>query len=129
MQYIEFLNRVQEKAELPTREEAQRITEVTLETLGERLYRTERSELGSQLPKELEEMLNRRQKNENRQRNVRFSLEEFYKRVSARLDVRNTHGVELAKVVIAVLQEAVSQGEIEDVLLKIPSEYRELFAV
>jgi uncharacterized protein (DUF2267 family) len=128
MRYHEFINRVQERTDLGSRDEAARATEATLATLGERLYRTERENLAAQLPDELKEDLFKRVDSEVIRRDVdRFSLEEFYIRVSARAEVGYPDAVKRAQAVIAVLQEAVSAGEIEDVLSKLPDEYGELF--
>jgi uncharacterized protein (DUF2267 family) len=84
-----------------------RATEATLETLGERLYlhRTEGRHLASQLPKELEEYLLKRQGSGH------YLLEEFYNRVSARMDTGYPHAVNRARAVMAVLREAVASGE------------------
>jgi uncharacterized protein (DUF2267 family) len=127
MRYDEFISRVQERAGL-ARDEAVRSTEATLATLGERLYRTERENLAAQLPDELKEDLFKEVDSEVTRRDVdRFSLEEFYIRVSARAEIGYPDAVKRAQAVIAVLREAVSAGEIEDVLSKLPDEYGELF--
>jgi len=122
MQYDEFIKRVQERANLESLEEAVRATEATLETLGERLYlhRTERRHLASQLPKELGEYLLKRQGDGH------YLLEEFYNRVSARMDVGYPHAVNRAQAVIAVLRAAVASGEWEHIQSKLPDEYDEL---
>jgi uncharacterized protein (DUF2267 family) len=127
MRYDEFVTRVRERAGLG-RDEAVRSTEATLATLGERLYRTERENLAAQLPNELKEDLFKQVDSEVTWRDVdRFSLEEFYIRVSARAEVGYPDAVKQAQAVVAVLREAVSAGEIEDVLAELPEEYGELF--
>jgi uncharacterized protein (DUF2267 family) len=127
MRYDEFITRVRERAGLG-RDEAVRSTEATLATLGERLYRTERENLAAQLPNELKEDLFKQVDSEVTWRDVdRFSLEEFYIRVSARAEVGYPDAVKQAQAVVAVLREAVSAGEIEDVLAELPEEYGELF--
>jgi len=63
----------------------------------------------------------------SRGRTDRFSLEEFYNRVKARGDVGCPQAVDESRAVFAVLQEAVTRGEIEDILSELPAEYRELF--
>jgi uncharacterized protein (DUF2267 family) len=127
MQYDEFISQVQERASLG-RDEAVRSTKATLATLGERLYRTERENLAAQLADELKEHLFQQVDSEVTRRDVdRFSLEEFYIRVSARAEVGYPDAVKQAQAVVAVLGEAVSAGEIEDVLSKLPEEYGELF--
>lgn len=127
MQYDEFLDRVLERTAADTREDARRAVEATLSTLGERLDRTERRKLAAQLPNELQAILEHPHDGSDRQRHERFMLEEFYKRVAGRLDLRYGRAEETAKAVTSVLQEAVSEGEIEDVLSSMSSEYRQLF--
>jgi len=128
MQYNEFMERVQERANLDSQEDAARITEVVLATLGERLYRTEAAELEAQLPKELKGHFFARQPPENtRQDTDRFQLEEFYNRISARTDVNYSQAKKLTKSVMSVLREAVTPGEWQDALSTLPSEYAELF--
>ncbi len=60
----------------------------------------------------------------------RFDLHEFFRRVSE----REGPGVDPAKaafharVVITLLEEAVSYGEIKDILDQLPADYKPLFA-
>ncbi len=123
MRYEEFIDRVAGHVVVGSREEAERVTRATLETLGERLGREERDDLASQLPHELKEYLLARPHSD------RFLLDEFYNRVSARADIRHVHGVREAQAVMAVLREAISPGEWEDLLSKLPDDYREAFSV
>lgn len=128
MQYDEFVQRVQQYAELDSADGAERLTEVVLATLGEQLYRTELAKLEAQLPKDMHGMLFAEQPPEQTRQDVQqVSLEEFYNRVSARADVGYPEATEQAKAVIRVLQEAVSAGEIADVRAKLPDDYAELF--
>lgn len=57
----------------------------------------------------------------------KFSLEEFFKRVSAREGVDEPEAVYHARVVIDILQDAVTGGEIEDIRSQLPEEYAPLF--
>ncbi len=50
MKYDEFISQVQRRANLASREEAERATRATLETLGERLAGGEAKDLAAQLP-------------------------------------------------------------------------------
>lgn len=127
MQYNEFIKNVQQKANLNNSDEAARLVEVVLAALGERLYRTERDDLASQLPVELKQALYAVQPPENTRDDVRrFPVEEFYNRVRARTGVGYPAAVQQAKAVMAVLQDAVSAGEIADMMKTLPDEYREL---
>ena len=123
MRYHEFIDRVQKLAGLESLDDAVRATEATIETLSERLSKTERDKLAAQLSKELKELFLRRHNTE------RFLLEDFYSRVSARANVRYHRAVELAQAVAAELREAISPGELEDILSELPDEYGELFGV
>ena len=76
MKHDEFIGRVQHYARLASRGDAER---ATLETLGERLAGGEPKDLASQLPPEIGLHLLR-----YAGMGERFSLDEFYKRVSER---------------------------------------------
>lgn len=128
MEYVEFISRVQKYGGLKNLDEAVRLTEAVLETLGERLYRTESLDLGAQLPKELKKFIFEKQPPEqNRDEVKRFSLEEFFNRVRARAKIGYPDAIKQSKVVIAVLQEAVSAGELEDAIEELPEEFNKLF--
>jgi uncharacterized protein (DUF2267 family) len=57
----------------------------------------------------------------------RFSLDEFYKRVSEREGEDLPQAVFHARAVIRVLSEAVSGGEINDILAQLPPEFDRFF--
>lgn len=122
MNYSDFVSEVQTEAGLDSIEEAARVAEATLETLGERLEETELRLLAAQLPNELKEFLHRRDDTP-----YKYDLEEFYNRVSARADIGYPDAVRQSRSVIAVLCRAVSRGEIDDVLYRLPFPFGELF--
>lgn len=129
MRHEEFINLVQERANLDSQAEAERITEVTLSTLGERIYRSARDDIAAQLPAGLKEYLHQRARPQVSAEQVdRFSLEEFYNRVSARADVGYPSAVEQAKAVFQTLREAISAGEWQDLREELPAEYDELLS-
>ena len=129
MQKEEFLNKVQDYGSLDSKDEALRMTDIFLATLGEWLYRTEARKLAAQLPKEFQDFLFKEKKPEvTRADTVRHPLEEFYNRIKARADIGFNEGVRIAKAVAKVLEEAVSPGEMEDVLQKLPDDFNELFS-
>jgi len=76
VKYDEFITHVQSVALLNTREEAERATRATLETIKERIVGDEAKDLVSQLPENLAECLRGRE-GENGQP---FSLQEFIPR-------------------------------------------------
>lgn len=122
MQTDEFVRLVQERASVTSGDEALEIIAATLETLGERLPRNERADLSVQLPGQLRAYARRRLETEQ------FSLEEFYNRVAARSGLGAPQAIEQAHVVMGVLQEAVSEGQMQDVREHLPPEFEELFS-
>jgi len=121
MQYEEFIDRVLEKSGLDSRERATDITRATLETLGERLDRTVRRGVASQLPAELKELLLSRADGEE------YLLQEFYTRVGARADTKYYDAAERASAVLSVLREAVSSGQLQEMIDSLPDQYSRLF--
>lgn len=121
MKYAKFLDQVKQRTGLSSQEEVLLMVQATLETLGERLEKAEREKLAAQLPDPLKEILLGRQVTD------RYDLEEFYNRVSARGEFGYPEAVRGSRAVMAALQEAVSKGEIGDILSELPEEYRELF--
>jgi uncharacterized protein (DUF2267 family) len=124
MKHDEFIGQVQHRARLGSRGDAERATRATLETLGERLAGGEPKDLASQLPPEL----GRHVLEGLAGLGEPFSLDEFFRRVSVREGVDLPKAIFHARMVISVLKEAVSQGEIDDVLSQLPPEYDRLFA-
>lgn len=120
MQYSDFVRRVQKHAGLKTIEQAIIVTHATLETLGERIDRTNRDNLASQLPGELKDALLRCAQTR------RFTLEAFYSRVAARARLGGQNAVSQVKSVLAVLREAVAEGEIQHIVEDLPEEYEEI---
>jgi uncharacterized protein (DUF2267 family) len=125
MKHDEFIGQVQHRARLSSRGEAERATRVTLETLAERLAGGEAKDLAAQLPRELGEHLRGGWSGIGE----RFSLDEFFRRVSVREGVELPEAVFHARAVLAVLSEAVSQGEMNDVRAQLPAEFDQLFEV
>ncbi len=123
MKHDEFIGQVQHRARLSSRGAAERATRATLETLAERLAGGEAKDLASQLPQEIAEHLRREWSGVGE----RFSLEEFFRRVSMREGIDLPDAVFHARAVIEVVKEAVSTGEIDDVRAQLPAEFDRLF--
>jgi uncharacterized protein (DUF2267 family) len=113
---------VEEHTKLGTREEANAITKSVLETLGERLDHKVRNGVAAQLPDELKDFLLARSNNTDR-----CELAEFYNRVGARADLEYQDATERTLQVFSVLRQAIAEGEIQDTLENLPSEYEALF--
>ena len=125
MRYDEFLGHVQHRARLGSHGEAERATRATLETLAERLVGGEAHDLAAQLPAELAHYLQLPDAGIG----AKLTLEEFFELVSEREGVELEEAALHARVVIAVLTEAVSQGEIKDVRVQLPAAFAQLFNV
>ena len=123
MQHDEFIGKVQHYARLASRGDAEVATRATLETLGERLAGGEVKDLASQLPRGIAQYL----LDGLAGAGERFSLREFYQRVSEREGVDLSQAVFHARAVIKVLSEAVSRGELDDVLAQLPEEFDRFF--
>jgi uncharacterized protein (DUF2267 family) len=122
MQIDDFISRGQEQTKLDTRGEAIAITKAVLETLGERLDRKVKNGVAAQLPDELKDFLLARGDNTES-----YELTEFYKRVGARADMKYQAAATHTQQVFSVLRQAISEGEIQDILEDLPGEYEELF--
>jgi len=124
VKYDEFIKEVQNRGHMESRMEAENATKATLETLAERLAGGEPKDLASQLPPEIAEYL----RYDGEQDPNRFSLNEFFERVTEKdSGVDEPRAVYHARVVIAVLQDAVTQGEIDHIRSQLPEEYHPLF--
>ncbi|ARV60292.1 hypothetical protein BZZ01_18110 [Nostocales cyanobacterium HT-58-2] len=123
MQHDEFIGQVQNRARLSSRGDAEVATRATLETLAERLAGNEPLNAASQLPKGIAAYL----QHEYAGAGARFSLNEFFERISQRESVELPQAIYHARVVMEVLNEALSVGEINDIRAQLPSEYDPLF--
>lgn len=121
MQYDEFVGEVQNRARLPARGETVRAIQAALETLAERIAPGEADDLAAQLPPELGTFLRDVDTTE------RFSVDDFFLRVAAKESADVPDAVHHVRAVMAVLQEAVTTGELEDIRAQLPDEYEPLF--
>jgi len=124
MKHDEFIGQVQHHARLNSRGAAEQATRATLETLSERLAGGEAKDLAAQLPQGIDVHLRSKRPEEAGER---FSLEEFFRRVSQREGVDLPKAIYHARAVIEVLKEAISKGEMDDVRAQLPAEFDRLF--
>ena len=125
MKYDEFIGQVQHRAGLGSHDEAERATRATLETLAERLAGGEAHDLAAQLPAELARSLELPDAGFG----AKLRLDEFFELVSEREGVDLPDSTLHARVVLGVLTEAVSIGEIKDVRVQLPAAFAQLFNV
>ena len=123
MKFDEFTGKVQHKAKLATTDEALGAIRATLETLAERTAGDEAKNLAAQLPQEIGRFL------EGHHIVERFSLAEFFDRVTEKEGVDKPVAVFHARAVIDVLKEAVSAGEIQNLRSQLPDEWDPLFEI
>jgi len=124
MQYMEFIQEVCKRGDIPDYIWARKIVEVCMSTLGQRLPTTLVAELGAQLPLEMKESLHSLN---DPSRSDTFTLEEYYNRVSARAKTGYPDAVRLSRVVMETLNLAVTDAVISKVLQKLPAQFVELF--
>ena len=121
MQYDEFVGEVQNRARLASPGETVRAIQATLETLAERIANMEIGDLAAQLSPELATFLQDVEKTE------RFSVDDFFQRVAAKESVDVPDAAHHARAVVAVLQEAITTGEMADIRAQLPDSYGPLF--
>ncbi|MFC6905448.1 DUF2267 domain-containing protein [Halalkalicoccus tibetensis] len=130
MDHDTFIGEVQNRAELASRGEALSATRATLQTLAERIEEGQATNLAAQLPDELARYLE-----EDADTTDSFDFQEFVSRVAERDenladgdedDARSAAALH-ARVVTDVLEEAITEGQLEDVHSQLPDEYDELF--
>lgn len=124
MRFETFVGQVQHRARLSSQGEALRATRAALETLGDRISSDEADNLASQLPQEVGAYL----RHQARATPGRFSLHDYYTRVADRESVDVPEAAYHARAVMSVVCEAVSPGEIDDLLAQLPGEYHPLFS-
>jgi uncharacterized protein (DUF2267 family) len=117
----QFISEVRNLAEVDSKEEAEKATRATLETLKERLAGNEPSNLAAQLPPEIAPYLDGEGGRDS------FSVDEFYERVARKEGVSQDEAVKHARAVATVVQTAVTGGEVDDVRSQLGNDYEELF--
>jgi uncharacterized protein (DUF2267 family) len=122
MRYDEFLKRVGERTGATSPDDAERTAVTVLQVLSERLAGGEPEDLLAQLPKELKERV--RPVPEP----IPMDADEFIERVASDLGISPEEARERVRGVFDILQDAVTQGEFEDVLSQLDREYAELIA-
>jgi uncharacterized protein (DUF2267 family) len=123
MEYNEFITHVQSLAQSNSREEAERATRATLETLKERIPGDEVQEVAAELPAELSETL----QTTDAKGSESFNLQEFISRVSQRENIEPTTTAIHVRAVFAVLQNAINPEKFAKFHHYFSHDYEELF--
>ncbi|MEU1265284.1 DUF2267 domain-containing protein [Streptomyces cellulosae] len=123
MKYDEFLARVRERGEYKDNDEAAHVTNAVLEVLAQRISTGEVRDLASQLPGPLGQVL----VNAAPQQARSFGIEEFLRRVAERTGARPRTAEWDAGAVLSTLGDAVTGGELNQIISQLPSSYAALF--
>jgi uncharacterized protein (DUF2267 family) len=114
-----FFNRVSELTDFP-RDRSELLARTTLVTLGTRISAGEADDLAAQLPGSLGACL------EHECEPCRFPPDEFKRRVARIVPLANEQAAPAIRAVFTVLAEAVSEGEMRQVLMQLGGEYESL---
>jgi uncharacterized protein (DUF2267 family) len=114
-----FVKRVCELTGLD-KEHADRAIRATLVMLGTRIDPGEADDLAAQLPHHFAYCL------QNESQAERFPPAEFARRVMCVVPLSNEQTRGAVRAIFTVLSEAVSKGELEDVLLQLDADYTQL---
>ncbi len=122
MKYDKFIDEVQTRAHLDNEDQALRAVEAALNTLAERILKTEADDLAAQLPQQIGVYLVADEYAQS------FDMKQFYYKVSLRESVGQPLAMMHARAVMSVVEQAVSPGELRDMLAELPTEeYESLF--
>jgi uncharacterized protein (DUF2267 family) len=122
VRYDEFVTKVHERGEYADREEAERMTLAVLTVLARRLDPGEVKDLASQLPGGAAGALISALGPPEA-----FGVREFLGRVAAATGASGQTAEWDASAVLSTVAEAISGGELNDVLTQLPSGYAVLF--
>lgn len=123
MRYEVFVKEVQRRAKLSSRGEAVGAIRSTLMTLAERLTPEECDDLAAQLTKEIAFYVREGAMNVG----PKLRFDEFIERVANRAELPVPLATYRARIVMEVLADAVSAGELRDVRAQLPRDYAPLF--
>jgi uncharacterized protein (DUF2267 family) len=115
----EFLTIVQQRLGIG-REQAERATRATVETLAQRIAAGEARDLAAELPPELAPWLNAPSEAE------RFDVDEFLRRVAEREDIDVETAERHARAFFAALSRAISPKELSDMVAELPKDFAPL---
>lgn len=127
MDHDEFIGQVQNRARLADTGEALRASRATLTTLGERIQEGDAENLAAQLPEEIGRFLT-----DAETHGERFEFDGFVDRVMEREELtgedERADAVHHARTVLDVVEDAVTEGQMNDLRDGLPEEeFGELF--
>jgi uncharacterized protein (DUF2267 family) len=122
MKYDEFLARVRERGDYSSPDEAAKVTRDVLDVLAQRISPGEVKDLASQLPGPL----GRHLADAAPQQAESFGIQEFSRRVAQRTGRPETAERD-ATAVLSTVADAVTGGELNQIISQLPSGYAALF--
>lgn len=122
MRLDEFLAEVRDRGEYRSQEEAEQVSSAVLWVLASRITPEEAADLAAQLPAPLDDALRL-----ERGRPETFGHEEFLRRVARQTGARRATAEWDADAVLSTVADAVSDGELDHLLARLPSDYAEFF--
>lgn len=122
MKEYEFLAKVRERGNYGDQAEAEAVTRAVLAVLGGRLAGGEAGHLAAQLPEPLRDAVSGVD-----QGGEGYGVEEFLSRVASSLGTSAEVATWDASAVLTTVGEAVSGGQLNQVLSQLPSSYATLF--
>ncbi|MDN3294334.1 DUF2267 domain-containing protein [Streptomyces ficellus] len=123
MRHDEFLARVRERGEYASQDEAAQVTTAVLEVLAHRITPGEAKDLAAQLPARLKEAL----VTDGDRPTESYGVGEFCRRVAERTGAHTRTAQWDASAVLSTLADAISPGELNQIISQLPSGYAVLF--
>lgn len=123
MKSDEFLAKVRDRGEYASHEEAAHVIRITLARLGERLAGGEAEDLASQLPAELQTPLLQAAATPASS----SGIHEFLLRLAGDLNATEETARWDASAVLTTLGEAITGGQLNQILSQLPAEFAALF--
>ncbi|MFW5879710.1 MAG: DUF2267 domain-containing protein [bacterium] len=120
MKFEEYIDTVMQEANIND-EEALQAVHATLSTLGERLKKSERDKLASEMPKAFKPFLYEHANADY------FEIEDFFTRVKSRTGTSYSQAVDRAQAVGKVLKKGIHPGQVNHLLEVLPRNYSRLF--
>ena len=118
----EFLDALEQRLDTGDRADAERTAVAVLQALCDRLTGDEAWDLLAQLPARFKKAVTLTQAP------MQMSADEFVQRIGRELGLPHDDARDRVRAVFAVLREAVSWGELEDVIVQLDPEYADLLA-
>mgnify|MGYP000028726189 CR=1 FL=1 len=120
----QFLKRIQQYANIRTRERAEELCKIVFHLLSARLTEDESGDLKSQLPSGIKEMWE-----EVEEKGViKFHKDEFLERIMMEGRLESIVIAEIvAKTVFKVLKEQITKGEADDVAAQLPKDLKDMW--